>query len=144
MQDSDFKNNYDRCHQHLRKYYGPANHCENKYCPGTSDIFHWANINGHVYDTDVNNYRQLCILCHRRYDKGTGSYRIRFPKNIKRDQIFTKKGRQKYIYKTEEEKFINRSKSQKGKPKSLETRTKMSISAKKRWAIQNNHLYTSI
>lgn len=54
-------------HAWLRKLFGKANHCE--YCHQNKSRFLWASLT-HDYTRDVEDYIQLCDLCHRNYDLG--------------------------------------------------------------------------
>lgn len=61
---------YGGVHEWIRNKYGKAIHCENKKCPGKSEVFEWANISGN-YKRDRKDFLSLCRSCHRRFDKGT-------------------------------------------------------------------------
>lgn len=57
---------YGALHDRLKKARGRANRCEE--C-GTTEKrrYDWANLTG-KYD-DLNDYKQMCIPCHRRFDR---------------------------------------------------------------------------
>lgn len=59
---------YHAVHKWLYKNYGKANKCENPFCEKTSNIFQWAKLKEKEYKHDRENFIQLCVLCHRRYD----------------------------------------------------------------------------
>jgi hypothetical protein len=62
------RRHYHRVHQWLHRNHGKASKCENDNCDGNSNDFEWALLKGKVYDKDVSNFIQLCVICHRRYD----------------------------------------------------------------------------
>jgi len=73
---------YAPIHDWVRRNYGKASKCENKKCGHPNPKrFEWANISG-KYKKDISDFKQLCVSCHRRMDKG---------KYCKRDHKFTKK-----------------------------------------------------
>lgn len=59
---------YHGIHKWLKAKFGKADHCEDKDCPKTSRIFHWALKRNCNYERKRENFIQLCIRCHRRYD----------------------------------------------------------------------------
>lgn len=59
---------YRSIHKWLQKHYGKASKCENEECTKTSDRFEWALKKGKKHEKNADNYRQLCKLCHERYD----------------------------------------------------------------------------
>lgn len=59
---------YHGIHKWLQTKFGKANHCEDPDCSQTSKIFHWALKKGYAYERRRDNFFQLCIKCHRRYD----------------------------------------------------------------------------
>lgn len=75
------KANYTAKHMWIRRWWGKANHCENKNCfyPKPKDKwgrtlkapkrFDWANISG-TYKRERNDWKQLCPSCHKLYDAG--------------------------------------------------------------------------
>lgn len=69
---------YQAKHIWLYKNFGKATRCENKACvyPRKNLFgqiltiptrFEWANISG-KYIRDINDWKQLCASCHRKYD----------------------------------------------------------------------------
>lgn len=56
-------------HKWLYKYYGKANYCENLKCSKKSKIFHWALIKNKNYERKRDNFMQLCMSCHWKYDE---------------------------------------------------------------------------
>ena len=64
------KAGYKSIHHWIRKELGKANHCEE--CgldkSDKQKYFNWANIS-HKYRRDLKDYKQLCMPCHRRFDK---------------------------------------------------------------------------
>ena len=66
---------YSSFHSHIRKKFGRANRCENHdmsnlpfLCTTVSTKYEWSFIHGRKDYRNINNYRMLCISCHRRYD----------------------------------------------------------------------------
>lgn len=60
---------YDGLHQELRKQNGNANRCD--FCKTKKKTrFEWALKKLRQYSIDVNDYFQLCVPCHRKYDDG--------------------------------------------------------------------------
>jgi|GEM_PF-2214412 len=59
---------YYAIHKWLKKYYGKANKCENPFCEKKSLLFHWAKLKDKPYEHKKENFIQLCVICHRRYD----------------------------------------------------------------------------
>lgn len=62
---------YDYIHAWMRKNFGKADHCENPQCKGKSTAFSWALIKGKEYAMKRENFRQMCRVCHSRYDLDT-------------------------------------------------------------------------
>ena len=62
------KSEYVTIHKWIRETYGSANHCENKNCYQTSNLFEWAKKSGMLYEKKRDNFIQLCRSCHRKYD----------------------------------------------------------------------------
>ena len=59
-------------HEHIRKSYGKADHCDNPRCSGKSKKFEWSKKDHNTpYTRNIDEYQQLCNSCHQRYDKGT-------------------------------------------------------------------------
>ena len=80
---------YQAIHCWLRTNYGKANHCT--FCGGLFKKYQWALKKGFLYERNVNNYLQLCVSCHIKYDfteeKGTKM------SNTKNILFATKKGK---------------------------------------------------
>jgi len=58
-------NEYARVHYHINKNNkktGNCLHCKNV------KITEWALIKGMKYTTEISNYMELCVSCHRKYD----------------------------------------------------------------------------
>ena len=66
----DDKVGYFGIHDWLAKWYGKADMCENKWCLGEHDLFHWAKLEDKQYERRRENFIKLCVRCHNRYDKG--------------------------------------------------------------------------
>lgn len=57
---------YTAKHIWIKYHYGKADHCED--CGDDSErMYHWSNISGE-YLRDRNDWQQLCVPCHKRYD----------------------------------------------------------------------------
>ena len=66
---------YAAFHIWILKYYGNANKCDNREnktldfeCSDSTNNFEWAKIKGRRYSRDREDYLQLCVSCHRKYD----------------------------------------------------------------------------
>lgn len=59
---------YHEIHHWLRKTYGKANKCDNPECKCKSINFQWALKEGKEYTEDINNFLQLCRICHSLQD----------------------------------------------------------------------------
>ena len=59
---------YFGSHEWIYKHYGKANHCEFNLEHKTKR-FEWANVSG-KHKRNRNDYIQLCVSCHRKFDKG--------------------------------------------------------------------------
>lgn len=59
---------YAGVHKWINSVYGKANRCEGNDCSGMSTKFEWSLIRGKLYARNRDNFRMLCIRCHRRYD----------------------------------------------------------------------------
>lgn len=57
---------YIKVHNWLNNEYGKANKCE--ICKKDKPNYHWALKNGMEYDFNKDNFIQLCVSCHRKYD----------------------------------------------------------------------------
>lgn len=60
---------YSNVHSWLKYNFGSANKCENKECSNMYKIFHWALLRGKVYEKVRENFIQLCMSCHQKYDR---------------------------------------------------------------------------
>lgn len=60
---------YGTFHKRVAKKRGKANHCERCDVKGVRK-YEWANISGNYHD--VNDYIQLCVSCHRKFDNEPG------------------------------------------------------------------------
>ena len=60
---------YSAIHKWVARHKGTPHKCEQ--C-GTTDAnrYEWSNISGR-YERDLDDYRRLCVSCHRREDAGT-------------------------------------------------------------------------
>jgi hypothetical protein len=66
---------YFSIHDWIKKYFGKANKCENREndvlnftCSNKSNIFQWAKKRNHRYSRLIEDYYQLCVSCHSKYD----------------------------------------------------------------------------
>jgi len=60
---------YSAVHKWLVKNFGKANRCENTNCPKLpSRRFEYALIVADIHVHNRNNYKMLCIPCHRSFD----------------------------------------------------------------------------
>ena len=57
---------YKGIHMWIRNNYGKAIKCE--HCGEKDKMIHWAN-KDHTYSRDIKDWVQLCVSCHRNYDK---------------------------------------------------------------------------
>lgn len=62
------KRDYEKIHRWVRKKYGYAQYCENIDCTRKSKTFQWALKRGYKYEKKINNFIQLCVPCHKKYD----------------------------------------------------------------------------
>lgn len=60
---------YFTVHIFIHRRYGKANTCENKNCPKKSFKYEWAN-KTRRYLRDKDDWMQLCVSCHRLFDRG--------------------------------------------------------------------------
>lgn len=65
-------------HRWIKKWYGEPKLCES--CGIKNKKYNWANISG-KYKRDINDWKQLCISCHRKYDNHGEKSRITWHKN---------------------------------------------------------------
>ncbi len=70
-------------HTWLFRTYGRANKCISPTCTKKFKVYNWALIHGKKYEKNLDNFMQLCISCHKKYD-GTGSMEKR---KLNADQI---------------------------------------------------------
>jgi transposase-like protein len=59
-------NEYAYIHKWLKDNYGKANNCQ--HCGKLNAKYHWALRKGFSYERNVENFIQLCISCHSKYD----------------------------------------------------------------------------
>jgi hypothetical protein len=66
---------YSAAHSWIKNHFGKAVKCENKEsnvldfsCSGKSNKFQWARKKGHRYSRSIDDYFQLCVSCHSKYD----------------------------------------------------------------------------
>ena len=59
---------YSGIHQWLYSKFGKASMCESLDCKGRSNNYNWAKLKGVKYERKRENFWQLCISCHRKYD----------------------------------------------------------------------------
>jgi hypothetical protein len=59
---------YHGKHKWIKKLFGKATHCENNPNHKTKR-YEWANITG-KYTRNKKDYKQLCVSCYRKFDKG--------------------------------------------------------------------------
>lgn len=60
---------HSRIHILLNRKYGAASTCENKECQNIGiRRYEWALIKGKSYSLNRDDYMQLCVSCHRKYD----------------------------------------------------------------------------
>lgn len=57
---------YSGIHHWLKRHLGKARWCT--WCFSMQNV-QWANIS-HEYKRDLNDYFQLCVKCHKKYDQG--------------------------------------------------------------------------
>lgn len=61
---------YSSQHQYLVRHFGKAGKCDNKNCKiDFPKRFEWALIHGRKYTKNREDYVQLCVSCHRKYDQ---------------------------------------------------------------------------
>lgn len=61
--------NYLNVHQWLHRHHGKASCCENPTCPKINTFYQWAKRKGYAYERKRENFMQMCISCHGRYDR---------------------------------------------------------------------------
>lgn len=62
---------YGALHTYLRKHYPKSGICDE--CGQPADRTEYALIKGRQYTRNREDYRELCKLCHNRYDETGGS-----------------------------------------------------------------------
>lgn len=62
------KVSYTGIHAWLKINFGKANKCENPNCPKKSKYFQWSLKKGFKHSHKRENYWELCIPCHLKYD----------------------------------------------------------------------------
>lgn len=67
---------YVSLHDWIKKYFGKANKCDNRNnkilsfeCSKKSNNFQWALKKGNKYSRKIEDYFQLCVSCHSKYDR---------------------------------------------------------------------------
>lgn len=71
---------YKGLHNWLFDTFGKANKCENESCLNISNKYEWAKIKGKRYERKRENFRMLCISCHRIYDGAKWNLKYTWPK----------------------------------------------------------------
>ena len=56
-------------HIWLQTHFGKASKCESTTCSKKSKTYQWANIKEHKYSHKREDYKELCVSCHRLLDK---------------------------------------------------------------------------
>ena len=59
---------YNTIHPWLRNNYGKATRCENKDCKNISTNYQWSKLSNKKYEKKRENFWQLCVSCHKKYD----------------------------------------------------------------------------
>ena len=63
------KTEHGRLHKKLIRDHGNATKCEGENCTHKNPKrFEWALKKGHSYSANPEDYLQLCVSCHRKYD----------------------------------------------------------------------------
>lgn len=60
---------YIDVHKWVRENFGNACRCENPLCEKRNPNYQWALRRGRKYERNIKSFVQLCIRCHREYDK---------------------------------------------------------------------------
>lgn len=68
MKNKQSKNFYRDLHKWLEYHYGKATKCEKCNKKGKGREIHWALLKGKEYERKRENFIQLCIICHGKYD----------------------------------------------------------------------------
>lgn len=140
---------YGSVHKWLYYWYGKANRCDNPNCPKACKYFSWALKKGREYEHNRDNFIQLCLSCHAKYD---------FTEKIRKHLIAIHKGKpaSPQAYEANRKKLtgVPRTKEDRRKIKlgllkrkerlgyinSPKTRKKMGIAQKKRWTLLSDEL----
>lgn len=129
MQNKVDSNFYSNVHRWLNKKYGKADRCENPDCKGKSSNFEYALIKGKEYEYNRDNYKTLCVPCHRSYDTSEETRRrlseVQKGKKIP-PEVIAKRTASVLGSKRSEETRRKMSEAQKGKRHSEQTRKLMS------------------
>lgn len=59
---------YCAVHNWIKRHFGKAIKCESVECKNKSTSFEWALRKNFLYEKSINNFIQLCVPCHRKYD----------------------------------------------------------------------------
>jgi hypothetical protein len=62
---------YINIHSWLCRNFGRARRCE--HCKKKKHFYQWALKHGCRYEKNINNFLQLCVSCHKKYDQTPGS-----------------------------------------------------------------------
>lgn len=66
---------YSALHKWVYKELGRPRFCEN--CGNRNlkhRLYHWSNISGN-YERNLTDWKRLCIMCHRKFDKENGRWK---------------------------------------------------------------------
>lgn len=66
---SIYRKDHNNIHHWLRYNFGPAKKCQNKTCQKLSNKFEYALKKGESHAKKIENYIQLCKVCHNVYDE---------------------------------------------------------------------------
>lgn len=70
---------YSAFHKWLLKHHGKPSRCESVACPNLPSFrFEYALIAGKEHAHNRDNYRMLCVPCHRSYDSRDNKLNVRF------------------------------------------------------------------
>lgn len=58
---------YDNIHHWINRHFGKAKKCEFCFIKNRKR-YHWALRKGYKYEKNINNFIQLCVSCHFKYD----------------------------------------------------------------------------
>jgi len=61
------KARYGAVHARVYRKRGNPKECEVCGLKDPNRVYHWANLTGHYHN--VNDYKRMCVPCHRRYDE---------------------------------------------------------------------------